>query len=87
MNRATYNLNAVYYTPKAEIRVTVEPKLRDAIQPFSILEMERAAPGSGLDYVCRVYPPGSQQYNALFPSLNQGMPSGGRAQPRRFGWL
>lgn len=82
-----FALNTVYYTKKAEIRVTVNPTLRAAIQPDSILQMTRTAPVSGVDYCCEVFPPTSPQYIQLLAACNRTMPSGGQGSPRRFGWI
>jgi hypothetical protein len=81
-------INTVFYTRKAEIRITITSDLREAIESFSILQMERAdLVTTGVDYVCEVYPPGSPQFVALLSSCNQTMPSGGAAQARKFGWV
>jgi len=80
-------INTVFYTQRAEIRITVNPQLRQAIAPLSILKMERADPEKGIDYVCEVHPPGSPQFINFLQLCNQTMPSGGRADPRRFGWI
>ena len=81
-----YSLNTVYYETKSEIRITVSPELRDAIPPYSILRMA-IAPPNGRDYTCDVFPPESPQFREYIPLCNQAMPSGGAAEPRRFGWL
>jgi hypothetical protein len=80
-------INTVFYVQRAEIRITVSPDLRNRIVPLSILQMERADPTAGLDYVCEVHPPASPQFNVLFPLCNQTMPSGGAQAARRFGWI
>ena len=81
-----YGLNTVYYEKKSEIRITVSPQLRDAIPPYSILKMTSVM-FTNRDYLCDVFPPGSPQFNEYMPLCNQAMPSGGKAIPRRFGWL
>lgn len=79
-------VNMVLYEKKAEIRITIPPALRAAIDPYSILQMERTGAGAGVDYVCEVHPPGSAQYQLLIASCNQRMPGGG-GRSRVFGWI
>lgn len=83
--KSAYGLNTVFYETKGEIRITVSPDIREAIQPYSILHMQ---PGVGaVDYTMDIYNPGSPRYNALLASCNQTMPSGGAGVARKMGWL
>jgi hypothetical protein len=84
---ANYPLNTVFYSTKSEIRITVNPALREAIAEYSILQITRADESTSIDYVCEVYPPDSPQYAGLLAACNQTMPSGGKAKARRFGWV
>lgn len=79
-----YGLNTVYYDKKGEIRITVSPDVRVAIQPFAILHMQPGA--GGVDYTMDIYNPGSARYAALLASCNQTLPSGGGVA-RKMGWL
>lgn len=81
-----FNLNTVYYSPKSEIRVTVPPDVVRATPESSLLVM-RLTDRPGYDYVLDIYVPGSAEYDKYLNSCNQVMPSGGKSNPRRFGWL
>lgn len=64
--KSAYGLNTVFYETKGEIRITISPDIREAIQPYSILHMQ---PGVGaVDYTMDIYNPGSPRYNALLAS-------------------
>ena len=80
-------LNTVYYAAKSEIRITVPRDVVKNAPEYSILVMRQAGQVQGLDYTLDIYVPGSVQYNRYLAVCNQTMPSGGRAAPRRFGWL
>jgi len=82
--RLAYSLNTVFYQLKGEIRITVSPDIRAAIQPFSIMHM--LPTGGGTDYLLEIYNPGSPRYAALLDVCNQTLPSGGGVA-RRMGWL
>jgi HKD family nuclease len=78
-----FNLNTVYYTPNAEIRVTLSQHIRDKIKPFAVLHMQKIT-GSA-DYLMEIYNPGSARHAQLLAACDQTMPSGGR-RARKFGW-
>ncbi|MCG3178604.1 MAG: hypothetical protein BIFFINMI_00932 [Phycisphaerae bacterium] len=81
------NLNTVYYEKKSEIRITVPPDVVKAVPVGSVMVMRQAAEATGLDYDIAVFVEGSPQYDDYLGVCNQKMPSGGRAKPRKFGWL
>jgi len=78
-----WHLNLVYYTKKSEIRITF-PKLRTTVPDNSILVMRES---TRCDYEMEIYVPGSVDYQQYLSRCNQNMPSGGKANPRRFGWI
>jgi HKD family nuclease len=80
-------LNTVYYTKNAEIRITVPQEVVQNTPELSILVMRQAPDDSDFDYEMEVFPPNNPQYNDYLAVCNQTMPSGGRANPRRMGWL
>lgn len=80
-------LNTVYYDTKAEIRITVPPEVVRAVPHYSILVMGQSPQGSDYDYDMEIFPPNNPQFGSYFSVCNQILPSGGKAQPRRMGWL
>ena len=80
-----FGLNTVDYERRSEIRITVPPDVIDHTPDRSILLM--SIPEDTLDYQLDIYPPKSPQYHDLLAACNQTMPSGGRPDPRRFGWI
>lgn len=81
-----YLLNTVYYSTKSEIRITFSPDLIAAIPEYSIMVMEKSDTPN-LDYVIRIYVPGSDEFNRYYNACNQTLPSGGKEVARRMGWL
>jgi HKD family nuclease len=79
-----FALNTVFYERNREIRVTVPPDVVHAVPDNSILVMSR---GESVDYEMTIYLRGSAQYTDYLQRCNQQMPSGGRRQARRFGWI
>jgi len=82
-----FNLNTVYYEKKSEIRITVPPDVVKAVPEGSVLVMRQAADPQGPEYDVDIYVKGSAQYQEYLGVCNQKMPSGGRTEPRKFGWL
>lgn len=80
-------LNTVYYKPKSEIRMTVPPEVVRNTPALSILVMRQTPDDSEFDYEMEVFPPTNPQFQDYFAVCNQTMPSGGRENPRRMGWL
>lgn len=80
-----FNLNTVFYQVKSEIRVTFSPELRRATAPYSIMVMRRSEEEH--DYDIEIFNPGSDLYREYLDACNQTLPGGGKAQPRRMGWL
>ncbi len=80
-------LNTVFYKAKSEIRITVPPEVVRNTPALSILVMRQAPDDSEFDYEMEVFPPTNPQFNDYLAVCNQTMPSGGRANPRRMGWL
>jgi hypothetical protein len=87
VRRGGFGLNTVYYTTKSEIRVTMTQDVIRATPARSIMVMTPGDGQSGVDYELVIYAPGSKEYKQYLAVCNQEMPSGGSAQPRKFGWL
>jgi len=49
--------------------------------------MKKGEENSGMDYNIEIFSPGSQQYSDYLAVCNQTMPSGGKGQARKFGWI
>lgn len=81
---SSYQLNTVYYSAKAEIRITASP-LVSQVPDYSIMVM---MPGNSaeIDYEICIYRPDSPQYTSWLSTCNQSMPSGGK-KARKFGWF
>lgn len=82
-----FGLNTVYYEKKHEIRITVPPNVVQSAPDGSIMVMRQVDDPANLDYDIEIHVQGSPRYNEYLAVCNQQMPSGGRAQGRRFGWL
>lgn len=82
-----FNLNTVYYEEKSEIRITVPPDVVKAVPAGSVMVMRQAINQNTLDYDMDIYVQGTPQYDEYLAACNQKMPPGGKAKPRRFGWL
>ena len=80
-----FSLNTVDYERRSEIRITVPQDVIAHTPDRSILVM--SIPLDTVDYHLEVHPPLSPQYHYLLDACNQEMPSGGRPDPRRFGWI
>jgi hypothetical protein len=85
--RVNHDLNLVYYTTKGEIRMTIPPEPLGRIPQMSLLVMARE-PAADLDYRLDFYPPDCKAptVQQLRERLTNQLPSGGAAEPRRFGW-
>lgn len=79
-----YSLNTVYYSTKAEIRVTASP-LVGVVPDYSVMIMTPGA-SIGIDYEIVIHTPGSPDFPLWLAACNQTMPSGGQI-PRKFGWF
>lgn len=82
-----YALNTVFYQAKSEIRITVPPDVVKNTPEYSILVMRQAAEDSDCDYEMEIFPPNNPQFNDYLAVCNQTMPSGGKPNPRKMGWL
>jgi hypothetical protein len=87
VQHSAFPLNTVYYDRNHEIRVTVSPDVVRTVPDGSIMVMSQPTEGQGLDYDIRIYVEGSPDYGLYLSACNQEMPSGGRNEGRRFGWL
>lgn len=85
LTRTGFNLNTVFYEAKSEIRVTFSPELRRATTDYSIMVMRQTEEAH--DYDIEIFNPGSDRYRDYLAVCNQTLPGGGKAQPRRMGWL
>ncbi|SCB87673.1 hypothetical protein GA0061071_102287 [Kosakonia oryzendophytica] len=81
---SSYKLNTVYYSAKAEIRITASP-LVSQVPDYSVMVM---MPGNSaeIDYEICIYRPDSPQYTSWLLACNQSMPGGGK-KARKFGWF
>lgn len=84
---ARYALNTVFYEAKSEIRITVPPQVVQSTPPYSILLIQHAAEDSDCDYEMEIYTSASPKFAEYLAVCNQTLPSGGKATPRRMGWL
>ena len=86
--RVEHDLNLVYYTTKGEIRMTIPPEPLARIPQMSLLVMTRE-PSADFDYQLDFYPPDcvAPEVERLRERLTNRLPSGGAAEPRRFGWI
>ncbi|MFH0340827.1 MAG: phospholipase D-like domain-containing protein [Chromatiales bacterium] len=89
MRRSQFALNTVLYEKKSEIRITVTPSLAKAMPEYSVMVMWGGSSPlpTGLDYVIDAFVPGSPGQKKWEPVLNVTLPGGGRAHPRRMGWI
>ncbi len=73
----------------ADVRMTVGMALVPFIPDDALLAIKGPDSGiaKGLDFEIESFTPGSPKHAALLPACNQTMPSGGKPNPRRFGWL
>ena len=82
-----FALNTVYYRTKAEIRITVPPGVVRNTPAYSILVIRQAPDEANHDYDMEIFPPGSSAFEEYLGVCNQSLPSGGKNQARRMGWL
>jgi hypothetical protein len=82
-----FPLNTIYYDLKSEIRITVQQNIVRNVPEYSILVMRTALADAAHDYDMDFYVPGSAEYRSYLAVCNQEMPSGGKPNPRKFGWL
>ena len=82
-----FGLNTVYYARKSEIRITVPADVVAAVTAYSLMVMQKPVGADAVDYELDIYLPGSPGYVQYIARCNKVMPSGGKLQPRRFGWL
>jgi hypothetical protein len=82
-----YALNTVFYEAKSEIRITVPPDVVKNTPEYSILVMSQGAEGSECDYEMEIFPPNNLQFSDYLAVCNQTLPSGGKQNPRKMGWL
>ena len=88
LTKTGFQLNTVYYSTKSEIRITFSPDLLELIDPYAIMIMRRT--DRAHDYDISIFNPGnppSTRYQEYLDVCNQTMPSGGKAQARKMGWL
>lgn len=88
-HRSQFGLNTVLYEKKSEIRITVSPSLARAMPEYSVMVMWGGSSPmpTGLDYVVDVFVPGSPARRKWESVMNVTLPSGGKARPRRMGWI
>lgn len=82
----SYGLNTVDYEKNKEIRITFPSEVAREIPHYSVMVLEKSD-RSDLDYVIHIYPPESPGYTRYLEACDQKLPSGGKAVPRRMGWL
>ncbi len=84
LDLTAYDLNTVFYAPKAEIRVTASPLV--GVAPDYSVMVITPSQIAGVDYEMEVHTPQSPDYPAWVAACNQQMPGGGQV-PRKFGWF
>lgn len=86
--RLGHPLNVVFYSPKAEIRITIPPEPLARIPDFSMLVMTRN-PSAAYDYRLEFFPPTctTPRVLAFRRRLTRSMPAGGAPRARRYGWM
>lgn len=89
IHRSQFGLNTVLYEKKSEIRITVTPSLARAMPEYSVMVMWGGSSplSAGLDYVIDVFvadSPGQGKWESV---MNVSLPGGGKARPRRMGWI
>jgi hypothetical protein len=87
LQKDDFPLNTVYYDDNSELRVTFSPDLVRIIPSYSIMVMVKNPALTTVDYDISIFVPGSQQFHDYLAVCNQTMPSGGKNQPRKMGWL
>jgi hypothetical protein len=87
LQKVDFPLNTVYYDDNAELRVTISPDLLRVIPPYSMMVMVKEPDFTLADYDISIFVPGSQQFQDYLAACNQTLPSGGKPQPRKMGWL
>ncbi len=87
VHHPNYPLNTVFYEAKSEIRITVPPDVVKNTPEYSILVMRQGEEGAECDYEMEIFPPENPQFNEYLAVCNQTMPSGGKPNPRKMGWL
>jgi hypothetical protein len=87
LQKVDFPMNTVYYDDNAELRVTISPNLVRVIPAYSIMVMVRKPDFTSADYDISIFVPGSQQFQDYLAACNQTLPSGGKPQPRKMGWL
>lgn len=90
IHSSRFGMNTVFYERKKEIRITVTPpSLARVLPPYSVMVMWGGSSPlpSGFDYVVDVFVPGSPGQRKWGPVMNVTLPGGGRARPRRMGWI
>jgi hypothetical protein len=80
-------LTTVFYEAKSEIRITVPPDVVKNTPDYSILVMRQGVEGSDCDYEMEIFAPNNPQFKDYLAVCNQTMPSGGKPNPRKMGWL
>lgn len=81
-----YALNTVFYKSKSEIRITISPDILSTVSEYSILVMTNSNV-ENCDYDLNIFNPGSMEYQQYLTLCDQQLPSGGKAIPRKMGWI
>jgi HKD family nuclease len=90
VHSSRFGMNTVFYERKKEIRITVTPpSLARVLPEYSVMVMwGGSAPlPLGLDYVIDVFVPSSPGQRKWEHAMNLLLPGGGKARPRRMGWV
>lgn len=83
----SFPLNTVYYTAKAEIRITCSALVGIATE-YSVLLMSKPLQTSEVDYEMVIHTPDSEAYEHWGSFCTKKMPTGGTGKkPRAYGWI
>ena len=91
-HKQDFRLTMVDYEPRGEIRITMPREVVDHAVGFDgpdycILVMKKMIPQSPNEYDISLYIPGSSEHKEYLKMCDTDMPSGGKPNPRSYGWI
>lgn len=92
VEKKNFKLTMVDYEKRSEIRVTMPRAVVGYATgydgpDYTIISIERMPSSTPLDYTVTLYLPGSEEYENRLEECDNDMPSGGKPNPRSYGWL
>lgn len=87
-----FDLTMVDYEKRSEIRITMPREIVNHATGFNgpdycVLVMQKKTSSLPNDYDISLYLPGSRKHEELLEMCDTDMPSGGKANPRSYGWI